>query len=143
MLSDKVQIIEVADSHAVVNDALRDRAVHSSRGHYTKHHLVYDRGSEVAFLSLDPRPDLNLLVIYEIFVVPEIRSRGIGTRVLLAAEKLARDTGFPRVRLIPRALGYPPGDERDRETAKLIEWYERHGYRATADSGFAEWQKEL
>ena len=82
-------------------------------------------------------------MIYEIFVVPEIRLRGIGTRVLFAAESLARDTGFPRVRLIPKALGCPPGDERDRATANLIEWYERHGYRATADSGFREWQKEL
>jgi GNAT superfamily N-acetyltransferase len=143
MLSDKVQIVQMADSRTVVNDALRDRAVCSSRGHYTKHYVVYDQGSEVAFLSVDPRPYLNLLVIYEIFVVPEIRRRGIGTRVLLAAENLARDTGFPRVRLTPKALGRPPGDERNRETAKLIAWYERHGYRATADSRFAEWQKEL
>ena len=104
---------------------------------------MYDQGSELAFLSVDPRPDLILLAIYEIFVVPEIRRRGIGARVLLAAETLARDTGLPRVRLIPKALGYPPGDERDRETAKLIKWYERHGYGATADSGFTEWQKEL
>jgi GNAT superfamily N-acetyltransferase len=143
MPSDRVQVVEVADSRTVVNDALRDRALHSSRGCYTKHYIVYDHGSEVAFLSVDPRPDLNLLVIYEIFVAPEIRRRGIGTRVLLAVENLARDTGSPRVRLIPKALGYPPGDERDSETTKLIEWYERHGYRATADSGFAEWQKEL
>jgi GNAT superfamily N-acetyltransferase len=143
MPSDGIQIVVVADSRTIVNDALRDRAVCSSRGRYTKHYVVYDQGCEVAFLSVDPRPDLNLLVIYEIFVVPEIRRRGIGTRVLLAAENLARGTGFPKVRLVPKALGYSPGDERDRETANLIEWYERHGYRATADSGFAEWQKEL
>jgi GNAT superfamily N-acetyltransferase len=143
MPPDRVQIVEVTDSRTVLNGALRDRALHSSRGRYTKHYVVHDQGSEVAFLSVDPRPDLNLLVIYEIFVLPEVRRRGIGTRVLLAAENMARDTGFPRARLIPKALGYPPGDERDTETAKLIEWYERHGYRATADSGFAEWQKEL
>ena len=141
MPSDRVQVVEVADSRTVINDALRDRALHGSRGGYTKHYIVYDQGSEVAFLSVDLRPDLNLLVIYEIFVVPEIRRRGIGARVLLAAETLARDTGLPRVRLIPKALGYPPGDERDRETAKLIKWYEPA--RATADSGYAEWQKEL
>lgn len=143
MPSDQFQIVEVGDSRSIVNDALRDRALHSSRGCYTKHYIMYDQGSEVGFLSVDSRPDLNLLVIYEIFVAPEIRRRGIGTRVLLAVENLARGTGLPRVRLIPKALGYPPGDERDRETGKLIEWYERHGYRATVDSGFAEWQKEL
>jgi Acetyltransferase (GNAT) family len=80
MRSDRVQIIEVADLHTVVNDALCDRAVRSSRGHYTKHFVVSDQGGEVAFLSLDPRLDPNLLVIYEIFVVPEIRRRGVGTR---------------------------------------------------------------
>jgi GNAT superfamily N-acetyltransferase len=143
MPSDALQTVEIVDSRTVANDALRDRAVCSSRGRYTKHCVVYHQGSEVAFLSVDPRPDLNLLVIYEIFVVPEIRRRGMGTRALLAAEDLARNTGFPRVRLVPKALGYPPGDQCDRETARLIEWYERHGYRATADSGFKEWQKEL
>ena len=143
MPSDGIQIVEVVDSRTVVNDALRDRALHSSRGGYTKHYVAYDQGSEVAFLSVDPRPDLNLLVIYEIFVVPGLRRRGIGTRVLLAAENLARDAGLPRVRLIPKALGYPPGHERDRETAKLIKWYKRLGYRTTADSQFVEWQKEL
>lgn len=141
MLPDGIKIVELADSRRVVNDALRQRAEHSSRGCYTKHFVVCDQGCEVAFLSLDLRPDLNLLVIYEIFVVPEIRHRGIGTRVLLATESLARSRGFPRVRLFPNALGYPHGDERDRETAKLIEWYEQHGYRPTADSG--EWEKEL
>jgi len=142
-LSDALQIVQLVDSHSVANEALRDRAVSSSRGQYTKQYVVYDQGNEVAFLSVDPRPDLNLFVIYEIFVVPEIRFRGMGTRVLLAAENLARQAGFPRTRLVPRALGNPPGEERERQTAKLIEWYERHGYRAAADSGLEEWQKEL
>jgi GNAT superfamily N-acetyltransferase len=136
-------IVEVVDWRGVINGAIRDRAERSSRGSCTKHFVLYEQGNEVAFLSVDPRPDLNLLVIYEVFVVPELRRHGISTRVLLAAEKLARETGFPRARLTPKALGYPPGEERDRETRKLIEWYERHGYRVTADSGFVEWQKEL
>lgn len=143
MPPDAFEIVEIVDSRTVANDSLRDRAVCSSRGRYTRHYVLYDQGSEVAFLSVDPRPDLNLLVIYEIFVVPEIRHRGMGTRALLAAENLARHDDLPRVRLVPKALGYPPGDQRDRETANLIAWYERHGYRATADSGFKEWQKEL
>jgi len=50
---------------------------------------------------------------------------------------------FPMATLIPKALGYAPGNERDRETARLVAWYERHGYRATEHSGFREWQKEL
>ena len=143
MLSDRVQVVEVADARTFVRDALGDRALHSSKGCYTKHYIVHDHGDEVAFLSIDSRPDLNLLVIYEIFVLPEIRGRGVGTRVLFAAENLARNLGLPKVRLIPKALGCSPGDERDIQTAKLIKWYEQYGYRAPADSRFAEWQKDL
>jgi GNAT superfamily N-acetyltransferase len=105
MLSDALQIVEIVDSRTVANDALRDRAVCSSRGLYTKHYVVYDQGSEVAFLSVDPRPDLNLLVIYEIFVVPEIRHRGMGNRAILSVENLARHTGFPRVNAYFFAVG--------------------------------------
>ena len=69
--------------------------------------------------------------------------RSLGTRDFSPAENLAREAGFPRARRRPKALRYPPGAERDSETRNLIEWYKRHGYRATADSGFVEWQKEL
>jgi GNAT superfamily N-acetyltransferase len=127
----------------VVSDAIRDRVLHSSRGMYTKHFVAYENSNEVAFLSVDLWPDHSLFVIYEIWVLRDVRGHGTGTRVLLAAEKLARDGGFPRIRLVPKALGYPDGPERDRETAILLEWYERHGYRATPDSRFKVWQKEI
>jgi GNAT superfamily N-acetyltransferase len=142
-MNQTVRIIEVSDASTVLNESLRERVLHSSKGHYTKHYIVYAEASEVAFLSVDPRPDLNLLVIYEIFVASENRQKGIGTRVLFAAENLALDIGFPAVRLYPQSLEFPVGEERDRATARLIQWYERHGYRATEDSGFSEWQKTI
>jgi len=142
-LLDRVRLVPVTDPSTVSNIAIRERVLGSSRGSLTKHFVVYDESHEVAFLSVDLRTDINLLVIYEIFVPLELRGRGIGTSVLLAAEKLGRDHGFPLSTLIPKALGYAPGDERDRETARLVAWYERHGYRATEDSKLREWQKEL
>jgi len=138
-----VRLVPVTDPSTVSNTSIRERVLGSSKGSLTKHFVVYDDGHEVAFLSVDLRTDINLLVIYEIFVPQELRGRGIGTSVLLAAEKLGRDHGFPMATLIPKALGYAPGDERDRETVRLVAWYERHGYRATEDSRFREWQKEL
>ena len=135
--------IEAVDSSKVVRDAIRDRMQNSSRGMYTKHFVAYEHGNEVAFLSIDPWPDHSLFVIYEIWVLHDLRGHGIGTRVRLEAEKLAHDAGYQRTNLVPRALDCAEEDEREKETSKLIEWYERHGYSATRDSGFREWQKEL
>lgn len=109
MPSDEFQIVEVADSRTVVNYSLRDRALASSRGCYTKHYIVYDQDSEVGFLSVDPRPDLNLLVIYEIFVMPQIRGRGIGTRVLSRRGDSGEGFWFAEGKAYPEGAGLSSG----------------------------------
>jgi hypothetical protein len=68
--------------------------------------------------------------------------RSLGRVLLAGGESGPGGWFFPRARLRPKPLGYPPGAERDGETRNLIEWYKRHGYRATTDSGFKGWQKE-
>jgi len=141
VIPDSIGLVEISDLRMVDNSTIRDLVQNDSPDN--KRYVAYEHGDEVAFLSIFPRPDLKIWVIYKMFVLPELRWHGIGTRLLLAAEELGRNKGFPKVRLTPKALGYPDGDERDRETAKLIAWYERHGYRATQDSRFREWQKEL
>jgi len=104
-LLDSVRLVLVADPSTVSNIAIRERVLGSSKGSLTKHFVVYDDGHEVAFLSVDLRTDMNLLVIYEIFVPQELRGRGIGTSVLSAAEKLGRDNGFSDGNAYPEGTG--------------------------------------
>jgi ribosomal protein S18 acetylase RimI-like enzyme len=66
-------------------------------------------------------PDLQ-----DIFVCPDFRSRGIGTRLLTAAEHLARLRGYGRV-----GMGVDITNTRARAL------YDRRGYR---DAGSGEYQ---
>ena len=79
---------------------------------------------------------LNLGVIYQVFVLAESRSRGVGAMLLRFAEDLGRHAGYSRVRLYPRPL-----DDGISET-RLVEGYERRGYRHCRDSG-GEMEKAL
>ena len=64
--------------------------------------------------------------IEDLFVMPELRSRGIGTRILAHAERLAEKRGFTRI-------GLAVGVENPRARAL----YERLGY---ADTGFGAFE---
>ena len=64
-------------------------------------------------------------VLSDLFVVEELRSRGIGSRLLHEVEQLARERGHPRI-----ALGVATNNPRARAL------YERRSYR---DPGFGEY----
>ena len=77
---------------------------------------------KLRFIALDQIPGVEYLVLYEMYVRPECRGRGIGWRLLGEVESLAKALGYARITLFPWPLekGYPE--------AKLIAWYKRHGY---------------
>ena len=64
--------------------------------------------------------------IEDLFVMPRYRSRGVGSRILARAERLARERGF-------RQIGLAVGIDNPRARAL----YERGGY---ADAGFGEFE---
>ena len=64
--------------------------------------------------------------IEDVFVCPDFRSRGVGTRLLNAAERTARQRGYARVGL---------GVNIDNTRARGL--YDRRGYR---DAGLGEYQ---
>jgi ribosomal protein S18 acetylase RimI-like enzyme len=101
---------------------LHTRMLQSPKARHTHHDVATDDGSEVAFLALDQIPDVDYLVLYEIFVRPGCRGRGIGSCLLGEVERLAAALGYAKITLSPWPLeqGYPE--------AKLIAWYKRHGY---------------
>jgi GNAT superfamily N-acetyltransferase len=130
-----VEVAAIANPRELSSPILRDRAEHATRPN-VRQYVAWIRDKEAGYLSFEDRPDLALGVIYEVFVLAECRSRGVGSALLRFGEDLARRAGYSRVRLYPR-----PVDDRIGET-RLVEGYERRGYRLCQNSG-GEMQKLL
>jgi ribosomal protein S18 acetylase RimI-like enzyme len=102
---------------------IRRRAKHASKCGLTKQYSIIENGTEVGYLALDwwPHDQCSDLVLYEIFVPEQFRHRGVGSRTLTEAEKLARSHGYSRVLLIARPLEDYPKE-------RLVAWYQKHGF---------------
>ncbi|RZN20036.1 hypothetical protein CWO90_34695 [Bradyrhizobium sp. Leo121] len=74
------------------------------KARHTHHYVAIEDGLEVAFLALDQIPGVDYLVLYEIFVRPKYRRRGIGSRLLRKVEELAAGLGYERITLSPSPL---------------------------------------
>lgn len=83
-------------------------------------------GAPVGFALLSLRPaiwfDGPVSQLEELYVVPDLRSQGIGTQLLDLSRRLARDLGSPEMH-----IGV---DEVDVDTRRF---YERHGFRTIED----------
>ncbi|EPM82284.1 GNAT family N-acetyltransferase [Pseudomonas syringae] len=75
--------------------------------------------------------------IYEVFVLPEFRGKGVGAWMLAQAERIARELGCTSVKLEPRSL-----DRLQHTNDALISWYERKGY-VQCDQDGSKWVKSL
>jgi GNAT superfamily N-acetyltransferase len=90
-------------------------------------YLVYDDTEQLAFMSVDLKPDFFL---YEIYVVRHQRGNGIGTWMLAELDNIARKAR--RKRIFVRPIPLDGGDPN-----RLKKWYEQNGYtpsEAYADS---------
>jgi GNAT superfamily N-acetyltransferase len=94
-------------------------------------------GVEVAYVALDwwPPETRHELVLYQVNVLSELQKQGIGTEILAAVEKLARDAGYPVIKLVARPLGDIPQE-------KLKSWYRKNGY-IDADVESDEMRKQM
>ena len=83
--------------------------------------LAEDDAEPVGFALLSLRPaiwfDGPVSQLEELYVVPALRSRGIGTQLLDLSRRLARELGSPEMHINV--------DEVDVDTRRF---YERHGY---------------
>jgi GNAT superfamily N-acetyltransferase len=99
----------------------------------TRLHSLLAGGDVIAFLAGDPavavalltlRPNVwydgPVVLVDELYVVPEARGRGVGSELLVAVESLTRERGGE---LIEIAV--------DGADADAHRFYERHGYTAT------------
>jgi GNAT superfamily N-acetyltransferase len=81
---------------------------------------------ELALVVLDVHEGADCVILYELFLAPERRNRGIGTKVLAAVEEHVKASGRSCLEVWPRSL-----DRGNRSDAQLTHWYRRHGYVST------------
>lgn len=116
------------------NEAIRNRAKSRSRAMSTHHYVAKESGNEIGFVAIDANQNVEHLVLYEIFVPPNLRLKGIGTKLLVEVEAMAKELGYKKVTVNPEPF------EQDYPKSKLVEWYKSHGYREIA-SGTKELEK--
>jgi GNAT superfamily N-acetyltransferase len=106
------------DAHRIVNDGIADHAVEQvgywdARPLYV---LVRDPSNERTLGGIIGRTSLGLMFLELVFLPPELRNRGIGTRMLHMAEQEAVKRGCRAGVLYTISFQAPA-------------FYERHGWR--------------
>ena len=76
----------------------------------------------------------------EIFVLPELWSSGVGSKVLILAEQFARNAGRTQMTLEAEPLDSDLDD--DCAKISLIQWYKKRGYREV-DNRYDQLRKAL
>jgi GNAT superfamily N-acetyltransferase len=115
-------ISEIQSIEECADEEIRARAKVSPKAPRTRHYRAIENGSEIAFLSLDFIPDVDYLVLYELFVPTALRRQGVGSRLLAEVEKMAAGLAYVQVNLTP----WPLDDSMSEET--LVHWYKVRGY---------------
>lgn len=105
----------------LLSNILRGRI---DKGHASRsiEFLAMADSEEAGLLSYEDHSDKRLGFIYEIFVLPSFRNRGIGTYLLSQAEQYAIQLNCKVSRLKPYALDHETNPDR------LMAWYTKMGY---------------
>ena len=117
---------DVANPEALVNEEIRIKAISSSKAKNTKHYVAKEYENEIGFVAIDAHPNVEYLVLYEVFVPRNLRKKGYGSMLLAEVESMAKNFKYRKVIVNPEPF------ERDYPKSRLIEWYKRHGYREMA-----------
>lgn len=88
----------------------------------SKEFLATEDGEEVGFVSYEDWGNNEPGFIYEIFVLPSFRRKGVGKLLLAHAENYAFQMGCKFVRLKPYTLN------EDFDQNLLVDWYSKEGY---------------
>ena len=129
-----MQISELEPSK-VKNQSIYER-VNRQAAAGTSQFLIHVNRTEAGYLAFIHRPDIKTGVLYEVFVLPEFRCRGIGTRLVAYAENMSQHAGYSRVRLDACAFDASVTE------AWLRSWYQKFGYTVASD-GTGEYEKWL
>ncbi len=118
----KIFLIEIKEANCCETRELQQRDQEITKSSKTTCYRALCGGREVAFVALDRWPELDRIVLYELFVRKRLRRQGFGTAVLAEVEHSTLREGFSAVRLSPRPL------DNEISLHALIEWYRRRGY---------------
>ena len=122
-----IELVEIKSIEQCLDPEIRERARASSKARHTKHLLARQGAVELGFISIDVRPTVDYLVVYELFVTSCLRGFGRGQKLLREVECLATSYGYARVTLTPSPLDprFP--------SSRLTAWYKRQGYARRED----------
>lgn len=115
-------LLELANLESVDSFEIRKRSEASSKSQHTKQYFIVENDLEVGFLSLDIRPNVDYLVLYEIFVLQKYRCQGVASRTLAEVEQFAKSLKYKKITLSPSPL------ENEQSKPELICWYKKRGY---------------
>ncbi|MEE9354098.1 MAG: GNAT family N-acetyltransferase [Methylococcaceae bacterium] len=91
-------------------------------GKYTKFYLGKLDNQSFGYVAIDILPNSDVMPIYELFVLPELRENGYGSHLLLGAEELGKIKNYKKITLKPEPLPNSISKER------LVQWYRDRGY---------------
>ena len=132
-LANMLEIIEFSQPEELKELPLQERAVRAKVTGSRQFVSLHDK-KEVGYLSFDEHMEIKTGVLYEVFVLPQFRQQGIGSRLVIFGEDFARSIGCQRVRLSPRAF------DQSVTQSWLESWYGKRGY-CIAQDGSQEFEK--
>ena len=132
-----ITLVPAPTADAFDSPGLRSRAAKAPRIGTARLLRAMVDGVEMGLVVLDLHEGARCAILYELFLCPPRRNRGIGTKVLAAAERHVLASGWTCLEVWPRSL-----DRSNRSDAQLIGWYGRHGY-VPAEAGSERLRKTL
>ncbi len=139
ILESEFELKELKDGETSLNEKLLN-IVGTSTASVGKRYLVSHHNKEVAFLSLDfPNSEehKDYVVLYKVYVIPELRNNGIGKYLLNKTEEICEYEGRKKIKLHAHAL-----DDKT-STEKLISWYKSNNYKIISNNDGITMEKIL
>lgn len=115
---------KILNVHSItdINDKILYYRANRAHGGRSQTFIVMMEEEEAGFLSYEDWSEEYIGFIYEIYVLPQFRNRGVGKLLLSYAEGKASELNCRYIRLKP----YPLDERTDKDS--LIAWYEKEGY---------------
>lgn len=122
-----MQLIEVQDATFVLDTKIRQR-IEKAQNDKTIFVIAKTNEIEIGFLCYENWPNYTNGYIYEIFVQDKYRRNGVGQKLLMHSDCLAKKFHHKSIKVKPFPL------DRQIDKGWLISWYAKYGYKRVPDS---------